>query len=60
MAISYPETETKFCKDQTWKHQLEDVLSTEVSFGTHPALTPNPPPPKGGGGEREVFSSMAL
>jgi hypothetical protein len=56
--MNYPETEEKFCKDLSGKHQLEDVLSPEVWFSNHPVLTT--PPPNKGGGEREVFSSMAL
>jgi hypothetical protein len=61
MAMNYPETEEKFCKDLTGKHQLEDVLSIKVWFSTHPVFTT---PQKGGGGgrerQRELFSSMPL
>ena len=56
MAINYPETEEKFCKDLSGKHQLEDALSTKVWFSTHPGLTPPPPKKRGG----EDFSSTAV
>jgi hypothetical protein len=43
-ATNYPETEEKFCKDLSGKHQLEDVLLTKVWFSTDPVLTTSSPP----------------